>query len=99
MTSSDQAKRSPGGSTERASGPAAARPIPGRGGHADEVARRIEGYTPRGIPALEWDRLRPLVVPALHRSMPVGLAAMERYARVLTWIASWCLRASAPPTA
>jgi hypothetical protein len=56
----------------------------------NEIARRIEGYVPRVLPAPEWEAIRPFVISTLTASEPAGLAAMERNARVLTLIASWC---------
>jgi hypothetical protein len=61
-----------------------------------DIERRIEGYTPRHIPAPVWEQIRPFVIPALRASEPAGLAAMERFARVLTLIAAWCVREGIP---
>ena len=62
-----------------------------------DIERRIEGYVPRDIPALVWEeKLRPFVIPNLHAAAPVGLAAMERFARVLTLIGAWCLKEGIP---
>src|SRR2546426_11627547 len=62
-----------------------------------DIERRIEGYTPRDIPTSLWEKkLRPFVIPALHAAAPVGLAAMERFARVLTLLANWCVREGIP---
>jgi hypothetical protein len=62
-----------------------------------EIARRIEAYTPRDVEPQMWEEtLRPFVLPALGASHPVGLAAMERYARVLTLIARWCVHQNIP---
>lgn len=62
-----------------------------------DIERRIEGYVPRDIPAPAWEKkLRPFVIPALHAAAPVGLAAMERFARVLTLIAAWCVKEGIP---
>jgi len=62
----------------------------------DEIRRRIEGYVPRALPATEWAAIRSFVIPALRASKPVGLAAMERNARVLTLIGGWCLKQGIP---
>ena len=62
----------------------------------DEIRRRIEGYVPRALPAAEWEAIRSFVIPALLASNPVGLAAMERNARVLTLIAAWCVEQGIP---
>jgi hypothetical protein len=62
----------------------------------DEIRRRIEGYEPRGLPAVEWGAIRSFVIPTLRASEPDGLAAMERNARVLTLIAAWCLKQGIP---
>lgn len=97
MTKKDQARRSPGGSTGRAAGPAQVRLGRSMGGFTDEVARRIEGYAPRDIPSPLWEEtLRPFMLPALRASKPVGLAAMEQFARVLTLISAWCLEQGIP---
>jgi hypothetical protein len=62
-----------------------------------DIERRIEGYAPRDVPTPVWEeKLRPFVIPALHAADPVGTAAMERFARVLTLIAAWCLREGIP---
>lgn len=62
-----------------------------------DIERRIEGYVPRDIPTPMWEeKLRPFVIPTLHAAAPVGVAAMERFARVLTLIATWCLKEGIP---
>jgi hypothetical protein len=62
-----------------------------------DIERRIEGYAPRDVPTPVWEKkLRPFVIPALHAAAPVGLAAMERFARVLTLIAAWCVKEGIP---
>ena len=62
-----------------------------------DIERRIEGYVPRDVPTPVWEeKLRPFVIPALQAAAPVGLAAMERFARVLTLIAAWCVREGIP---
>jgi hypothetical protein len=62
-----------------------------------EVARRIEGYVPRGIPPALWERtLRPFVVRTLYAARPEGPASVEQYARVLTLIAAWCVEKGIP---
>jgi hypothetical protein len=94
VTRKNQARRSPGGSI---GGAADARLGSGTGGLSDEVARRIEEYTPRDISTAFWKKtLRPFVLPALRAAEPVGLAAMERFARVLTLIANWCVKEGIP---
>jgi hypothetical protein len=93
VTEKDQTRRSPGGSTGRAKGPAAARLVVVGEGLTEEIARRIDGYAPRDIATSVWSKtLRPFVIPALRASKPVGLAQMERNARVLTLIAAWCAK-------
>lgn len=97
MTKKDQVRRSPAGSSGRATGPAAARLILIDEGLTEEIARRIDGYAPRDIAASVWTKaLRPFVIPALRASKPAGLAAMERNARVLTLIAAWCVKQGIP---
>lgn len=97
MTKKDQVRRSPAGSSGRATGPAAARLVLVGEGLSEEIARRIEGYVPRDITASVWTKtLRPFVIPALRASKPVGLAEMERNARVLTLIAAWCVKQGIP---
>jgi len=61
-----------------------------------EVARRIDLYKPRSMPQAEWTELRPFVVRSLYAAEPVGLPAMERFARVLTLIAAWCVNDGIP---
>lgn len=62
-----------------------------------DVERRIEAYTPRGVDPTLWaETLRPFVLPALRSSKPVGIAAMERFARVLTLISAWCVEQGIP---
>jgi hypothetical protein len=62
-----------------------------------DIERRIEAYVPRDIPTPVWEgKLRPFVIPTLHAAAPVGMAAMERFARVLTLIAAWCLKEGIP---
>lgn len=97
MTRKDQWKSSPEGNIRVADGPAAARPPAVGDAHADEVARRIETYAPRDLPAKLWEEtLRPFVIPALRASKPVGVPAMERFARVLTLISAWCVKQGIP---
>ncbi|MEO8423306.1 MAG: hypothetical protein ABI595_05250 [Actinomycetota bacterium] len=97
MTKKDQVKRSPAGSSGRAIGPAAARLVLVGEGLTEEIARRIEAYAPRDIPGPVWTKtLRPFVIPILRASKPVGLAAMERNARVVTLIAAWCVKQGIP---
>jgi hypothetical protein len=62
-----------------------------------DVERRIEAYTPRDVDPGFWtDTLRPFVLPALRSSKPVGIPAMERFARVLTLISAWCVEQGIP---
>ena len=64
---------------------------------SSDVERRIEAYTPRRVdPTLWTETLRPFVLPALRASEPVGIAAMERFARVLTLISVWCVEQGIP---
>jgi hypothetical protein len=64
---------------------------------SDDVARRIDAYTPRDVPRPLWEStIRPFVLPLLYASQPSGRASFEQSARVLTLIAVWCTEQGIP---